>query len=143
MKRSILCSFGLLAAACSTPAARPPVVEPPTPPSAWCAAVPHLTEDASGDETGRQNRKDRALRVLNAADKALFRCPGVTGIGLSTWMIASTEHAQPPPGRFDADASYVIRVYVRGDEHLPPGNPMYLDGVQVWFTRRVFAIQSL
>jgi hypothetical protein len=102
-----------------------------------------LTADASGDLTGKANTEARVLEVRSKhdVDQVLSRCPGVVSVGLTLAPIA--EHILAgdfgtwapnnlKPSKGDA-RDWVMKVGVMKPEHMPQKNPLFLDGVRIYF----------
>jgi hypothetical protein len=98
-----------------------------------------MSADASGDRTGIDNTMDRVTRVLNA-QRGLLSCPGVNAFGISPAVFASVlvDKAAPldygggpiPPD----DPAWVVFVHLRPGTEVPRPNPLYIDGVRVYFS---------
>lgn len=100
--------------------------------------MPELTEDASGDQTGRANDLGRVSAVHGRIQWDLIACGGVVGVGITVdWIAEALLHhtSLPQVSRpvAPSDPSYVLRVMLVDERRLPTTNPLYFDGVRVYF----------
>jgi hypothetical protein len=145
------CLLGAASAACSSGAAGPgaPLPQPqrapdrvaPNTEAPWCAAVPELSADPSGDQTGRSNSRLRVEALQDAFAGRFLSCPGATGVGLTIAPFAEADVRREPlvwtgGPVSDSDPRWVIEASVTDAAHLPRTNPLYLQGVRVYFDVR-------
>ncbi len=112
----------------------PPKPLPERPPTrSWCPSIPGLTDDASGDLTGQANDMARVLQIKSAHEWEILRCPGTTGLGITIVAFASKPIVPPEKPVSPLEKIYVIKASVKSEAYLPAANPLYLDGVRVYF----------
>lgn len=111
------------------------VPPPPRRGGAWCRDVP-LTADPTGDETDKSNTQERVLFVKGKHQSAMLACPGVSGISMTPaeQARAMLENKPLTAKAFDPNAPiYAITVSLDTDAPKPIANPLFIDGVRVYF----------
>ncbi|MBX3231139.1 MAG: hypothetical protein KIT84_37380 [Labilithrix sp.] len=131
MRRRLASFFFAAAVLAACKSARPPEAKP-----AWCERV-RATADASGDLTGRENTAERVLKVKKDIQIEALGCgAGWVGVGYDPIMSAVVAGRELPagPGLVDPnDRAHTLIVFLSGDAPLPVANPLYVDGVRVYF----------
>lgn len=102
----------------------------------WCEHV-KLTANPEGDRTRFDNTAERVLKVKGELHAETLGC-GAYYVGVSSDAIMSSViHAQPlpeGPGFIqNDDPSHCIVVYLNSDAPRPVANPLYTEGVRVYF----------
>lgn len=109
----------------------------PPPPNrgAWCSAVP-LSADPLTDETGKSNTQGRVLFIKDKYQTAMLACTGVNGISMTAAAAARAMLEGKPPSDKAVDPNapiYAITVALDTDAPKPVANPLFIDGVRVYF----------
>jgi hypothetical protein len=129
LSRSAFVAFGVVA--CSGKPANAPASG-----STWCEHVP-LSTNSKGDRTRFDNTAERVIKVKNDLHVEALGC-GAYYVGVSSDAImAAVIHSQPLPDGPgfvpNEDPSHCIMVYLTSDAPKPVANPLYADGVRVYF----------
>jgi hypothetical protein len=103
---------------------------------AWCEHV-KLTADPKGDRTRFDNTAKRVIAVKSELHAETLGC-GAYYVGVSSDAIMSAVIKGQPlpegPGFIpNEDPSHCIVVYLNSDAPRPVANPLYTDGVRVYF----------
>lgn len=102
----------------------------------WCEHV-KLSASPEGDRTRFDNTAERVLKVKSGLAAESLGC-GAYYVGVSSDAIMSAViHGESPPegpGYIpNEDPSHCIVVYLNSDAPRPSANPLYADGVRVYF----------
>jgi hypothetical protein len=101
----------------------------------WCGRV-DLTTDSKGDRTRFDNTAERVLKVKRELAAESLAC-GADYVGVSAEAIMTAViNGQTPEGPGfipNEDPSHCIVIYLNGNAPHPVANPLYTDGVRVYF----------